>query len=128
STALRFIDPRTAVPNAHSGAPLASPLIDLIALAVSLERKKLEVQRYDANLTLEACEVVNRAIETALSDHIATPALGLLIDLVVRSAYTACRCTYCLAPERMWLYEHMRSTTEDALKRVAVMTREKRRQ
>lgn len=108
---VRFIDPRSVVPNGTLGAEFASPAIDLVALSVSLERKELELKRLCPEITLEARELVAAKLRSAEESGVAGRNLIRLSEAVVRSAYAACRCAYCLAPERLWLYEKMYADT-----------------
>jgi len=112
-TEVRFIDPRQTVSNAIVNCELrfASPGIDLIALAISLERKELEITRMVPGLQLQAYRLVVEALHNLVETGGVTESLMLLMEFVVRSAYLACKCDYCLASERIWLYEHMQQTT-----------------
>lgn len=115
---VRFIDPRRHVPNTTSlttAAPFASPLIDLIAFDIGLERKELEVRHDSPGFKLEARCQVTRALQGAMCDGADAVSVRRLAEAIVRSAYAACRCDYCLAPERAWLHEHMRVTARRAL-------------
>ncbi len=106
-TDTRFIDPRTAVPNGTSGSAFASPAIDLVALSISLERKELELQHTIPGMHLEVRVELQKAITSLLErQHVTRDLLGLM-EVVTRSSYAACACVYCLASERVWLYEHM---------------------
>lgn len=112
---VRFIDPRTAVPNCVNGTRFASPIFDLMALQVSLERKELEIRRRAPDFTLNGKMAVFQVIEMLLHQEGATASMRLLCELAVNSAYAACRCSYCLDPSRAWLYKRMVQATTQML-------------
>ena len=105
---VKLIDPREAVPGATRGAPFASPSIDLIELDVSLERKEMEMQVLaGARIPLKARRLVKQKIIELKRRGEINQTLIDLCYAAVYSSYTACRCDYCLSPERQWLYEAM---------------------
>lgn len=116
---VRFIDPRVAVPNGTVGAEHASPVLDLVSLSVSLERKQLELDRLSPGCRIPNHDELTVGIEGIVQDQGATPELCLLCEAVARSAYVACRCSYCLDPSRIWLYQHMVRTTLSVLAKLS---------
>lgn len=116
---VRLIDPRVSVPGAPVGMPtFGSVAIDAAAFLVSLERKELERLR----LGLPALCLADRFRGTVAGwmtdDMFNAPMLDLCLAHAY-SVYAACRCDYCLAPERKWLYDHMRKRFEEVSTRIA---------
>ncbi|MBI5793954.1 hypothetical protein HZA87_02600 [Candidatus Uhrbacteria bacterium] len=116
---VRLIDPRASVPGAPVGMPtFGSSAIDAAAFLVSLERKELERTRLD----LPALGLADR-FRGIVSGWIENGAFNVFMrDLCLAHAYSvyaACRCDYCLAPERKWLYDLMRERFEEASRRIA---------
>jgi hypothetical protein len=107
----RLIDPRSIVPCGTTPATFASPAIDYAALLVSLGRKELELQRIVPEFQLEARTFLLQVFTSRRARGIASPAIIALCVAVVYSMYAACRCDYCLAPERRWLYDMMQEST-----------------
>ena len=114
---VKFIDPRAAVPNAGSwtGSYFASPAMDLIAFAVSLQRKELELQAKQPTFQLSARQLVAQALTEQVRLRLVPPALVDLMWAVSWSVYAACKCQYCLAPERVGLYQQMVANTLTSL-------------
>ncbi|OGL98656.1 hypothetical protein A2304_03060 [Candidatus Uhrbacteria bacterium RIFOXYB2_FULL_57_15] len=116
---VRLIDPRASVPGAPVGMPtFGSSAIDAAAFLVSLERKELERDRLDLprlGLTARFRDIVDGWIEAGTFN-------AFMLDLCLAHAYSvyaACRCDYCLAPEREWLYDLMRKRLESVSTRIA---------
>lgn len=112
---VKLIDPRAIVPNGITGAAFASPAIDLVALTISLERKRFELRAMDADVPIDREGIVVDAMTRARESGAVNSCLIALCETVVYSAYAACRCTYCLAPERRPLYDHMRERATEAI-------------
>lgn len=115
-TAVRFIDPRLIVPNGKIKSEFASPAIDFAALSISFERKELEIQDMVPGLVLSARKLVEAEIHKMIDNNSISRDILMLSSATVRSAYAACRCSYCLAPDREWLYKHMARTTINDIK------------
>lgn len=116
---VRFIDPRLAVPNITQGARLASPALDLVTLAVSLERKQLELQCIEPGCLVPGVALVNHQLATLESQGSFSRRMRQLCEATVRSVYVACRCDYCTAPSRAWLYEHMVETMRQSISQLS---------
>lgn len=112
---VKLIDPRAIVPNGTSGAAFASPAIDLVALTISLERKRFELRAMDADVPIDRKGIVVDAMTRARECGAVNDCLIALCEAVVYTAYAACRCVYCLAPERRPLYDHMRARATEAI-------------
>lgn len=115
-TAVRFIDPRLIVPNGKIKSEFASPAIDFAALSISFERKELEIQDMVPGLVLSARKLVEAEIHKMVDNNSISRDILMLSSATVRSAYAACRCSYCLAPDREWLYKHMVRTAVNNIK------------
>lgn len=116
---VRLIDPRASVPGAPVGMPtFGSSAIDAAAFLVSLERKELE----RAKLGLPALSLADR-FRAVVGGWIENGAFNAYMFDLCRahaySVYAACRCDYCLAPEREWLYDLMRERFEEVSTRIA---------
>lgn len=116
---VRLIDPRVSIPGGERSAPsLGSSAIDAAAFLVSLERKELERARLGLpvlGLTDHFRAAVTRWTANGLFN---APMLDLCLAHAY-SVYVACRCDYCLAPEREWLYDLMRERFKEALRWIA---------
>lgn len=112
---VKLIDPRAIVPNGITGAAFASPAIDLVALTISLERKRFELRAMDADVPIDREGIVVDAMTRARECGAVNDCLIALCEAVVYTAYAACRCAYCLAPERRPLYDHMRERAGQAI-------------
>lgn len=115
---VKLIDPRPIVPNGTTGAAWASPAIDLVALTISLERKRLELRMMGAVVPIDPSGIVVDAMTRARECGSVNACFIALCEAVVYSAYAACRCAYCLAPERRPLYDHMRERATEATTRL----------
>ena len=67
-------------------------------------------------LVLAARKLVEVEIRKMLDSNSINRSILMLSSATIRSAYVACRCKYCLAPEREWLYKHMVMTTISDIK------------
>lgn len=116
---VRLIDPRVSVPGAPVGIPsFGSVAIDAAAFLVSLERKELE----RVKLRLPSLDLTNRFRDRVDGWVEGGEFNGFMLDLCLAHAYSvyaACRCDYCLAPERKWLYDLMRERFEEVSTRIA---------
>lgn len=105
---VRFIDPRSAVPYLEDSKASGNVIIDLIGYQVSLYRKEMEAKQNKQDLDFSK---INLEIEQAISEYqaqgIFTEELKMLCLAVWYSVYAACKCDYCTAPERLWLYNEM---------------------
>jgi len=114
---VRFIDPRSCVPHGTQGGHYGSPAIDMVALWISLTRKELEIERQSSGFSLGASDDIRVLISKREDEGWFSPKLITLCEAVVWSQYAACRCAYCMAPERSWLYERMVQETQTSLAR-----------
>lgn len=110
---VKLIDPRPVVPGGVNGASYASPAIDLAALDVSLERKEMEIQKMtNYSLTIEARDLVRRKIHKMVKKREISERLLNLAYATIYASYAACKCSYCLAKDRVWLYQAMLEKTK----------------
>jgi len=105
---VRFIDPRIAVPYLDESGASGNVVIDLAAYLVSLERKELEAKKDTDALDYSSLkEEVQKEIKRYLSEGVFTESFLKLCETVWYSIYAACKCDYCTATERLWLYNEM---------------------
>ncbi len=120
---VRFIDPRRTVPGANCPAsPYGSVAIDCAAFLVSLERKRLENFHTVGAAPTPASPYDHffaGTVERMVRDGLFNQVVFDICHLHAYSVYAACRCDYCLAPERGWLYDLMRERFEEVLTRIA---------
>jgi len=115
----RLIDPRWVVPGAVCQSSIyGSVAIDCASFQISLERKEAE-REHLGHPNLSLADLFKTKTTVALLQR------GIfnefMYDLCLAygySIYTACRCEYCLATERRWLYELMRERLQNSLRRV----------
>ena len=106
----KLIDPRRAVPNLKVGSFWGSSAFDLVGYRVSLMRKIAEVKQNGTTASLIGLiEETDLELKKGLVQKRFNPAMVELCHLVWYSIYCACRCDYCLAPERLWLYQKMKN-------------------
>jgi len=115
----RLIDPRWVVPGAVC-QPLiyGSVAIDCASFQVSLERKEVERKRLERPDLGLADLFKAKTTVALLQQGIFNEFMYDLCLAYSYSIYTACRCEYCLAPERRWLYELMRKQLQNSLRRI----------
>lgn len=105
---VRFIDPRLAVPYLEESQASGNVVIDLMGYYVSFLRKEMEARKDNDNLDFsEINKDVEKEIKVYQDKGIFTEAMGMLCVAVWYSVYAACKCDYCTAPERVWLYDEM---------------------
>lgn len=116
---VRLIDPRASVPGAPVRPPsFGSAAIDAAAFLVSLERKELERARIDLP-ALGLADRFREAMDAWMADGLFNRAMLDLCLALAYSVYAACRCGYCLAYERKWLYALMCERFEASIRRIA---------
>ncbi len=114
---VKFADPRNLLPflssadvvghgaTAMDGWGIAA--IDLAALWISLYREEQELLHFAPSLHLTAYRRVQDAVERWCADKRFNHAFFALSLATCISLYVSCKCDYCTAPERNWLYEQM---------------------
>ncbi len=108
---IRLIDPRLSIPHSTNGSSaIGTPLIDSLMLLISLERKQAEIETICPGLIINGIGHLRRLI-SELKEEV--PAVIVhLITAVTYAMYAACKCDYCLAPERVDLYNAMVEKTK----------------
>jgi len=106
---IRLIDSRAEVPGAkisRSGV-YGSSAIDCATFAVSLERKELERERLGLPV-LGTVETFRLFVPSLISAGLFTGGMYDLCLACAYSVYAACACSYCMSPEKLWLYDAMK--------------------
>ncbi|MEK9175329.1 MAG: hypothetical protein AAB795_01925 [Patescibacteria group bacterium] len=108
----RLIDPRHAIPYLNDGYIFGNVAFDLAGYYVSLQRKEMQLKRKDLRFNLASIvELVRSEVDDYIRSGVFDITLFNLCLLVWYSIYSACRCDYCLANKRKWLYAKMRKKT-----------------
>lgn len=115
---VHLIDPRREIP----GAPLysigfGSVAVDLASFLVSLERKEYERNRAGLE-SLPLVEMFRKTVDSLLEQGLFNESMLDLCIVHAYSIYAACKCDYCTASERSWLYEIMCVRFQEALERI----------
>ena len=114
-----FIDPRPVIPHLAGRSSRGSVAVDLTGYLVSLQRKESELQRIDPDFSLKTLiEKVAEEISGYEKKGVFAIRLKELCVLFWHSVYVACKCDYCTAAERLWLYQEMEICLKDGLSRV----------
>ncbi|KKQ79581.1 MAG: Hydrolase [Parcubacteria group bacterium GW2011_GWC2_38_7] len=105
---VRFIDPRVAVPYLTESKAIGNVAIDLIGYRISLERKELEVRKTNINVDYSSLfQEIENEIKGYICAGVFTKEFKKLCEVLWYSVYSACKCDYCTASERLWLYNEM---------------------
>lgn len=105
---IRFIDPRLALPYLEETQALGNLALDLAAYYVSLERNRLKLEKAKSSLNISPLLTrVDEVVQEYIQAGVFTEELFQLAKLVWYSVYAACKCSYCTAKERVWLYKLM---------------------
>lgn len=122
-TSVKFIDPRLVVPHLEPTEPdtaLGNIAIDIVGYQISLLRKQLElVHSGKADRLSPLLSGVSAEIKRYIQDGVFTNQMKLLCEVVWYSVFSACKCDYCLAPERKWLYDLMAEKTHEKLSQLS---------
>jgi hypothetical protein len=122
-TSVKLIDPRTVVPHLDQTGPdsaLGNIAIDIVGYQISLYRKQLElIHSGKTDRLTPLLHEVSAAIKSYIQDGFFTDEMKLLCETVWFSVFSACKCNYCLAPEREWLYNLMVEKTREKLGRLS---------
>jgi hypothetical protein len=128
---VRLVDPKSSVPwldempegFERSPNSLGCAAIDLAHLEISLLRWQNVMRRVNARITLASLEWVRAQVRDWIDQRRFTLAFYELCRAACFSAYAGCRCAYCLAPERRWLYDQMVFESRRSLARCVVYAR-----
>jgi|GEM_PF-899505 len=113
---VRFIDPRGAVPYLDESKASGNVAIDLIGYLISMQRKELEVKQKNKNIDYtDLVTEVEDQIKNYIDAGVFTEEFRKLCEVLWYSVYFACKCDYCTAPERLWLYNEMGRRLEKTL-------------
>jgi len=114
----RLIDPRQKVPGAKVESCIyGSAAIDCASFLVSLERKELE-RAHLGMPSLGLYDLFEEKMKFLMGEGLFNEFMYNLCIAYSYSIYAACRCEYCLAPERRWLYELMRKRLVNSIRRI----------
>lgn len=118
-TSVKLIDPRLTVPHLEQTKPdtsLGNIAIDIVGYQISLLRKQLELIHSGKTDRLSPLlNELSTEIKRYCQDGVFTDQMKLLCETVWYSVFSACKCNYCLAPEREWLYTLMVEKTHEKL-------------
>lgn len=119
STRVKLIDPRLTVPHLEqtgSDSALGNIAIDIVGYQISLFRKQLElIHSGKTDRLTPLLNEVSAAIKSYIQGGVFTNEMKLLCETVWYSVFSACKCNYCLAPERKWLYDLMVEKTHSEI-------------
>jgi hypothetical protein len=112
---VRMADPRSAIPRldetpdglTRTPNSLGCSAVDLAHLEVSLYRRQLELQHLNPKITLPALSSVRATVQDWIHQGRFSQMFYELSLATYFSAYAGCRCKYCLASDRRWLYDQM---------------------
>lgn len=114
---VKFGDPRLLIPflEADKVNLIQAPIepgwgclaIDLAALWVSVYREEQQLQRINRVVRLAAYERIQQTADRWIEQGCFSRAFFELNLAACFSLYVGCKCEYCTAPERNWLYEQM---------------------
>src|SRR5262249_33288452 len=108
---VKLIDPRPSLPQLaekESQYIFGSVVFDLVGYKTSLFRKYLEKARNnDAAYLLRPIVLIDKVIEGYQRKGYFSEEMKDLSSVYWNSVYAACKCDYCLAENRRWLYEIM---------------------
>lgn len=116
---VRFIDPRVAVPYLSESKASGNIAIDLIGYLVSTQRKELEMKQKNRDADYSSLfEAIENKIKGYICAGVFTEDFKKLCEVLWYSVYAACKCDYCTASERLWLYNEMVRRLETSLKSI----------
>jgi len=105
---VKFIDPRIAIPYAMRSSAMGNVAVDITGYLVSIERKEMELQRERPSTSLKFIkEEIECEIKRYYNERVFSPVVLKACMVLWYSVYSACKCEYCTAPERVWLYDNM---------------------
>ena len=112
---VKFGDPRILIPFLEADKVNLTAIepgwgcltFDLAALWVSLYREEQQLQRINQAVRLAAYERVQQIADHWIQQGRFSKALLELSLAAYFSLYVGCKCDYCTAPERKWLYQLM---------------------
>jgi len=105
---IKLIDPRPSIPQSTRIMPTGNLAIDLLGYEISITRKLFEVKEQDKKNTLnDALKEIQNQKQYYINQKVFTVEFGKLVKIAFLSSYLACKCEYCLAKERIDLYNYM---------------------
>jgi len=114
-----FIDPRQAVPYLEKSKAIGNVAIDLAGYYVSVIRKDLELKRSGAEVNLQSLiQQIESEAEKYIKNKVFNRDFWQLCRAIWYSVYSACKCDYCIAPERLWLYNEMVERLKKILRQI----------
>ena len=105
---VKFIDPRSSLPQHDITFFSGNVALDLVGYFVSIERKHLEVSNNDSLVAFEGSKNNFRKYVNIYRDNKIFSDIFLnIIFLAWYSSYLGCVCEYCLSEDRKYLYKEM---------------------
>lgn len=114
---IRLIDPRNMLPGSSKDRRglYGSIACDCAMFAISFERKQLERAKNGLDPLKEHKEIFNTFVNTCIHQGLFSQTMYELCCAHVYALFAACTCSYCLAPDRVWLYDLMQQGLQKTL-------------
>lgn len=119
NSASYFIDPRASIPYSNEKEKYGNIGIDLVGYYISVLRKEMEIKKKSDHVSLTAMKkhITNKITYYIKEGATSQPFIDLC-NLFWYSVYMACKCDFCLSPERAWLYTEMQNNFDLYFKKV----------
>lgn len=114
---IRLIDPRNMLPGASKKRRglYGSIACDCAMFAIGFERKQRERTKNGLDPLTEHKESFEAFVKTCIDQRLFSQMMYELCRAHVYALFAACACSYCLAPERVWLYDLMQQSLQKTL-------------
>lgn len=114
-----FIDPRVSVPYSNEKEKYGNIAIDLIGYYISVLRKDMEIKKNSNHISLMSIKKrITSEITYYIGENVTSQPFVDLCNLFWYSVYLACKCDFCLSPERKWLYDEMKNNFDLYFKKI----------
>lgn len=114
---IRLIDPRNMLPGASKNRRglYGSIACDCAMFAIGFERKQRERTKNGLDPLVAHKERFEVFVRTCIDQGLFSETMYDLCRAHVYALFAACACSYCLAPDRIWLYDHMQQDLRKTL-------------
>jgi len=114
-----FIDPRISLPYLNEKEKYGNIAIDLVGYYISVLRKDMEIKKNSNHISLMPIKKrIAGEIAYYVRGGVTSQPFVDLCNLFWCSVYLACRCDFCLSPERKWLHEEMKDSFDSYLEKI----------